>query len=253
MLETYFFEKFCADDTDKGINALIEFKDSIAYFLNLYAQKLDKIENLRTYTKADVIQEVTIKLWEKQAYLCKKNKNGDFKNGGFKRFFITSVKNKVIDILRKEKKINAPIKYSIQQIKEAIWQQEYNVAKEDLLLTKGQLSPLEFETVKIFCLHKVFDCFKLLVTLNILLEKNNWHYDEMKRMKLLHHQIPYNEKLNEYLIFDVYKMKKDDLIKLLQLSSEEIEEYREVVRKFKQFIKRKLQRKNLWKHIHLTI
>lgn len=251
MLEEDFFKKFCTNDHNAAINALIEFKDSIIEFLNMYTCKLNSTKNVLPLTKEDVIQEVVIKLWNKRQYLCKKNTNDDFGNDGFKRFFIVSVRNKVFDILRKEKNKSKPTKFSARQTKEAIWHQTYNEAKEDLLINEAKLSPLEFEVVKIFCLHKVPGCFKLLVVLNILLKQNNWHFEEMQQMGILQKQIPYNEKLNEYSIHDIYKIKKDDLIKLIALEKDTIDVYRNKVRKHKQFIKRKLQRQNLWKYIHL--
>jgi len=251
MIEKDFFRKFCSNDSLVAIRALIDFKNSIFEFLKLQTSRLTNTGNFTTQDEDDIIQEMTLKLFEKRNYLCEKNKHGDFGNDGFKKFFAVSVRNKVFDIIRKEKSKNKPAKYSVRQIKEATWHQDYSQAKEDLLTGKANLSPLEFEIVKVFCLHKISGCFKLLVVLNILLKQNNWHFTEMEQRGFLHIQIPYNEILNEYFVYDIYKMKKDDLILLLRLEKERIDEIRDNVRKQKQFIKRKLQRQNLWKYIHL--
>jgi len=252
MLEKEFFEKFCFGGDNAAAIALVDFKNSIMEFLNAITYKLTNTNKFNTQDKEDIIQEVLIKLLlEKRVYLCSKNLKGDFGKNGFKYFFLTTVRNEVVDRIRKRNKEEDPIDYTAEERKRAKWEQDYTTAKEERMLTIGKLSPMQLETTKVFSLHNVPDNLKLIVVLNILLKKNNWHFEEMNQMGVLQHQIPYNEVLNNYEIEDIYALKTTELLNLLQLESEVIDVLRDTIRKYKYKITRKLQRNNLWKHIHL--
>jgi len=251
MLETDFFEKFCSNDDNVAINALVDYKNSIYALLKIATSKLSNTTyNFTTQDEEDIVEEVLYKLFDIRKQLCEKFKTGKFCKNGFKSYYYTSVKNKVIDKIRKAES-EYHKKTSKREIKEAIWQLNYDAAKEQLLKQKGDLSALEFETVQIYQLKKVADHLKLLIALNLLLSIDERPYNEMKKRGYLQGQILYDEKLNKLNEFEVYNMKIADCVKRFQINKIEIEKIRDKVRKFKQFIKRKLNKKNLWKHIQI--
>jgi len=254
MLETDFFKKFCSNDNNAAAEALVNFANTIRGLFKLKTNKLITSQNFNTQDEEDVIQDVLINFFiKKRIYICSKNKLEEFGEHGFTQYFIKAVDFEVIDRIRKMKSKTKPFDFTSIEKKEAFWQKDYTTDKEQCLMKTANLTALQLEITKIFCLQKVSDHFKLIVVLNIFLKKNDWHYLEMEKMQLLQHQINYNEKLNNYDVVEIYRMKTANLIKHLGLGNKTIEKYRDKIRTLKFQITRKLQRAKVWKYIHLQI
>lgn len=73
MLEIELFKKFCSNNDNAAAEALVDFANTIKWFLKLKTSKLTRLENFNTQDEEDVIQDVLIDFFtKKRIYLCSK-------------------------------------------------------------------------------------------------------------------------------------------------------------------------------------
>lgn len=250
MQKANFFEHFCGGDEEKALNKLYDFIDLNYGFLKISAWSFLKTSTDVARTEADIMQEVIIYFWENRQEICNNNQNDALKyNKDFMSYFLQSVKNKCIDYERKNEYKFNPKKISEREKKENRWQNNYGEQKEDQLTSEGGLNALELEAVTVFALRQISDHFKLLINLNLTLSYKKLHYNEMQQKGWLFHQLGITTDLSNFTPLDIYKMKSKDVRILLDIETENIKKISYEIRKFKQYIKRKLNRKGLWKSI----
>lgn len=253
MQEHNFFEHFCVEDDEKAINELYNFKDANYPLLKISVYPFIKNATDVALTEADIIQEVMIYFWENRKEICqKKQGNASKKNLDITGYFLQSLKNKCIDYERKNQHKFNPPKISKREKKEILWSENYSQYKEDLLINEGKLSRLEFEAVTVFALHQISDHLKLLTVLNLIVSYKNELKSEMKEKEWLFEQLELTVDLKSYLPIEIYKLKTKDLKAILDIEENTLQHLNNQLRKFKQYIKRKLNRKGLWKDIQHT-
>jgi len=248
MREVNFFTHFCIESDEQALLNLYAFKDAQYPLLKITLYPFLKTATDAALTEADIVQEVIIHFWGNREEICRKKQKEGVKNSiSFTNYFIQSLKNKCIDYERKNQHKFNPVKLSVREKKEIGWTQNYSQHKENELRETGDLSPLEIEALTIFALHQISDHLKLWVVLNIMASYKNELLVEMKEMEWLFEHLALDENLNQYHSVDIYKMKSKDLKALLNLEDTTIQRLSNEIRKFKQRLKRKLNRKSLWK------
>jgi len=245
-----FFAHFCVNDDEQALLNLYAFKDANYPLLRICLYPFLKTATDAALTEADIIQEVIIHFWENREEICRKNHKNTTKNPPvFTYYFVQALKNKCIDYERKNQHKFKPKKISEREKNELLWTLNYSQNKENELVRTGELNLLELESLTIFALHQVSDHLKLLVVLNILASYKKELVVEIKNKEWLFGQLSLPDSLNQYTPVDIYKMKSKDLKILLKLEEKLVKRLSNEIRKFKQQLKRKLNRKSLWKDI----
>jgi len=253
MQEHNFFEHFCVEDDEKALSELYNFKETNYQLFKISLYPFIRNATDAALTEADIMQEVIIYFWENRQEICNKIQGNTTKNRqDITGYFLQSIKNKCIDYERKHQHKFNPSKISVREKKEIKWSENYSQNKEDQLFKEGDLNPLEFEAVTIFALHQISDHLKLLTALNLMSSYKNDLKIEIDNKGWLFNQLKIQVDLDQYSPADIYKMKSSDLKALLSIEVTTIKRLSNEIRKYKQYIKRKLNRKGLWKDIHLN-
>ncbi len=238
-----FFKYFCSNDEEQALVNLYAFKNVNYPILKTSIYPFIKNATDAALTEADIIQEVIIYFWENREKICRKNRQN------FTNYFLQALKNKCIDFERKHQHKLLPKKISEREKKEIRWTENYTQDKEDELKHVGELIALELEVLTIFALHQISDHLKLLVVLNLISTYKKELLLELKNKGWLLDQSTLNTNFSQYTPVNIYKLKSKEVKTMLRLEDTLVKQLSDEVRKFKQYLKRKLNRKSLWKDI----